>query len=48
MAKFTVIMSILFLGFMMFNEHQQNKSLGLIPAFTDEEIQFICNEEVLL
>ena len=48
MAKFLVIMSILFLGFMMFVDYQQNKKPAVIPEFTDEQIQFICNEEGLI
>ena len=48
MTKFLVIMSILFLGFMMFMEYQQNKKSAVIPEFTDEQIQFICNEEGLI
>ena len=48
MTKFLVIVSILFLGFMMFTEYQQNKRPTVIPKFSDEEIEFICNEEGLI
>lgn len=47
MTRFLVIMSILFLGFMMFLDYQKNK-LTAIPEFTDEQIQFICNEKGLI
>ena len=47
MTRFLVIMSILFLGSMMFVDYQQNKKTAVIPEFTDEQIQFICNEEEL-
>ena len=45
MTKFLVIVSILFLGFMMFLDYKQET---VIPQFTDEEIEFICNEEGLI
>lgn len=48
MTRFLVIMSILFLSFMMFVDYQQNKKPTVIPEFTDEQIQFICNEEGLI
>lgn len=48
MTRFLVIMSILFLGFIMFMEYQQNKKPAVIPEFSDQEIQFICNEEGLI
>lgn len=48
MTKFLVVLSILFLGFMMFLDYQSNKINTVIPEFSDEEIQFICNEEGLL
>ena len=48
MKKILVVLSLLFLGFMMFMEYQQNKKPAIIPEFTDEQIQFICNEEGLL
>ena len=48
MTRFLVILSILFVGFMMFLDYQQNKRPSVIPEFTDEEIQFICNEEGLI
>ncbi len=48
MTRFLVIMSILFLGFMIFVDYQQNKKPAVIPEFTDEQIQFICNEEGLI
>lgn len=47
MKKILVVLSLLFLGFMMFMEYQQNKKPAIIPEFTDEQIQFICNEEEL-
>lgn len=47
MTRFLVIMSILFLSFMMFMEYQQNKKPVIIPEFSDQEIEFICNEEGL-
>lgn len=48
MTKILVVLSILFVGFTMFMEYQQNKKPTVIPEFTDEQIQFICNEEGLL
>lgn len=48
MTRFLVIMSILFLGFMMFMDYQQNKPNVIIPEFSDEQIEFICNEEDLI
>lgn len=48
MTKFLVVLSLLFVGFMMFLEYQQNKKPAVIPEFTDEQIQFICNEESLI
>lgn len=48
MTRFLVIMNILFLGFMMFMDYQQNKKPAVIPEFIDEQIEFICNEEGLI
>ena len=51
MTKFLVVLSILFLSFMMFMEfmdYQKNKKSAVIPEFTDEQIQFICNEKGLI
>lgn len=43
MTKFLVIISILFL----FLGYQEIKKSDLIPEFTKEQIEFICNEEGL-
>lgn len=48
MTRFLVVLSILFLGFMMFMDYQENKKSAIIPEFSDQEIQFICNEENLI
>jgi hypothetical protein len=48
MTKFLVVLSILFLSFMMFMDYQKNKKSAVIPEFSDQEIQFICNEENLI
>ena len=47
MTRFLVILSILFLGFMMFMDYK-NRPKTMIPEFTDEQIQFICREEGLI
>ena len=47
MTKFLVIMSILFLGFMMFLEFQKNEKTSTIPEFTEEQYEAICIEEEL-
>lgn len=46
--KILVVLSVLFVGFMMFLDYQKSKINTVIPEFTDEQIQFICNEEGLL
>ena len=48
MTRFLVVLSILFLGFMMFIDYQENKKSAIILEFSDQEIQFICNEENLI
>lgn len=48
MIRFLVILSVLFIGFMMFMDYQNSKINTVIPEFTDEQIQFICNEEGLI
>lgn len=48
MTKILVVLSLLFLGFMMFLDYQNSKINTVIPEFTDEQIQFICNEEGLI
>lgn len=47
MTKILVVLSILFVGFMMFMDYQDSKINTAIPEFTNEQIQFICNEEGL-
>lgn len=43
MKKVVLILSLIVIAFGLYN-HNNN----LFPAFTDEEMQFICNEEILL
>ena len=44
MTKFLVVLSILF----AFWGYQEIKKSDLIPEFTEEQIEFICNEEGLI
>ena len=45
MTKFLVVLSILFLSFILFIDYKQKT---VFPQFTDEEIEFICKEEGLI
>lgn len=47
MNKYFIILSILFLGFIMITDYMETKNNCIIPQFTKEEMQQICIEEGL-
>ena len=47
MKKIVLIFSLIVIAISLYN-HNQNKNMNIIPEFTDEQLEFICNEEGLL
>lgn len=47
MKKIILIFSLIVIAVSLYN-HNQNKNMNIIPEFTDEQLEFICNEEGLL
>lgn len=47
MNKILFLLSILFVLVMMFMDYKQGINYSPIPQFTEQELQFICNEEGL-
>ena len=46
MKKIVLIFSLIVIVVSLYN-HNQNKNMNIIPEFTDEQLEFICNEEGL-
>ena len=46
MKKIILIFSLIIIAVNLYN-HNQNKNMNIIPEFTDEQLEFICNEEGL-
>ena len=46
MKKVVLIFSLIVIAVGLYN-HNQNKNMNIIPEFTDEQLEFICNEESL-
>ena len=46
MKKIILIFSLIVIAVVLYN-HNQNKNMNIIPEFTDEQLEFICNEEGL-
>ena len=45
--RFLIVFTLLFLVLMMFMDYKQGINYSPIPQFTEQELQFICNEEGL-
>lgn len=45
MNKILFLLSILFVLVMMFVDYKQGFNFSPIPQFTEQELEFICNEE---
>ena len=46
MKKIILIFSLIVIAIGLYN-HNQNKNMNIIPQFTDEQLEFIYNEEGL-
>ena len=46
MKKIILIFSLIVIAVSSYN-HNQNKNMNIIPEFTDEQLELICNEEGL-
>ena len=46
MKKIILIFSLIVIAVCLYN-HNHNQNKNIIPEFTDEQLEFICNEEGL-